>query len=212
MSTLTKEETKTGVERIPAGMHTVTPHLICAGAADAIEFYKKAFGAVELCRIPGGEGKVMHASIQIGDSVVMLNDEAPQWCAFGPKSLKGSPVTIHLYVEDADAAFAQAVAAGAKATMPLEDMLLGRSLREGGRSLWASVVDRHPCARRHAGGNAKGDAGDVRLTKSTRVRATSPRSRQCCRRNRHRRPHPGCDGGDGIHRQNTIRFLPRGGN
>ena len=125
MSTLTKEETKTGVERIPAGMHTVTPHLICAGAADAIEFYKKAFGAVELCRIPGGEGKVMHASIRIGDSVVMLNDEAPQWCAFGPKSLKGSPVTIHLYVEDADAAFAQAVEAGAKVTMPLEDAFWG---------------------------------------------------------------------------------------
>ena len=125
MSTSTKEETKTGVERIPAGMHTVTPHLICAGAADAIEFYKKAFGAVELSRMPGPDGQIMHASIRIGDSVIMLNDEMPQWGCFGPKSLKGSPVTIHLYVEDADAFFDQAVRAGAKATMPLEDAFWG---------------------------------------------------------------------------------------
>jgi len=94
MSTSTKEENRTGVERIPAGMHTVTPHLICAGAAQAIEFYQRAFGAVELSRLPGVDGKIMHASIRIGDSVIMLNDELPQWGAFGPKSLKGSPVTI----------------------------------------------------------------------------------------------------------------------
>lgn len=125
MSTSTKEETKTAVEKIPAGMHTVTPYLICAGAADAIEFYKKAFGAVELYRLPGDDGQVMHASIRIGDSVIMLNDEMPKWGAFGPKSLKGSPVTIHLYVEDADASFAQAIKAGAKATMPLEDAFWG---------------------------------------------------------------------------------------
>jgi PhnB protein len=125
MSTMTKAQTKTTVEPIPEGMHTVTPHLICAGAAEAIEFYKKAFGAVELSRVPGSDGKVMHASIRIGDSVIMLNDENPQWGALGPKSLPGSPVTIHLYVEDADAVFAQAVAAGAKATMPLDDTFWG---------------------------------------------------------------------------------------
>jgi uncharacterized glyoxalase superfamily protein PhnB len=125
MSTSTKEENRTGVERIPAGMHTVTPHLICADAAQAIEFYQRAFGAAELSRLPGADGKIMHASIRIGDSVIMLNDELPQWGAFGPKSLKGSPVTIHLYVEDADAFFAQAVQAGAKATMPLEDAFWG---------------------------------------------------------------------------------------
>jgi uncharacterized glyoxalase superfamily protein PhnB len=106
-------------------MRSVTPHLICAGAADAIEFYKKAFDAVELGRLLSPEGNVMHASIRIGDSVIMLNDEMPQWCSFGPKSLKGSPVTIHLYVEDADAVFAQAVKAGATSTMPLEDMFWG---------------------------------------------------------------------------------------
>jgi uncharacterized glyoxalase superfamily protein PhnB len=106
-------------------MHTVTPHLICAGAAEAIEFYQKAFGAVELTRMPGSDGKLMHASIRIGDSIIMLNDEMPEWGAFGPKSLKGSPVTIHLAVENADAAFEQAVRAGAKVTMPLADMFWG---------------------------------------------------------------------------------------
>lgn len=113
------------VRPIPEGMHTVTPHLICAGAAEAIEFYKKAFGAIELSRIPGPNGKIMHASIRIGDSVIMLNEENADWGALGPISLKGSPVTIHLYVENADAAFEQAVRAGAKITMPLDDMFWG---------------------------------------------------------------------------------------
>ena len=117
--------TKTSVKAIPDGMHTVTPHLICAGAADAIEFYKKAFGATELSRMAGPDGKIMHASIRIGDSVIMLNEEMPDWGSLGPKSLKGSPVTIHLYVENADAAFDQAINAGAKVTMPLDDMFWG---------------------------------------------------------------------------------------
>jgi uncharacterized glyoxalase superfamily protein PhnB len=116
---------KPTTKAIPDGMHTVTPHLICAGAAEAIEFYKKAFGAVELTRMPGPDGKVMHASIRIGDSVIMLNDEMPQWGSFGANHFKGSPVTIHLYVENADAAFEQAVGAGAKVTMPLDDMFWG---------------------------------------------------------------------------------------
>jgi uncharacterized glyoxalase superfamily protein PhnB len=124
MNTTTKNATKT-TDPIPSGMHTVTPHLICAGAGEAIDFYKKAFGASELSRMPGPDGKVMHASIRIGDSVIMLNDENPQWGALGPKALKGSPVTIHLYVEDADAMFNQAVRAGAKVTMPLDDMFWG---------------------------------------------------------------------------------------
>jgi uncharacterized glyoxalase superfamily protein PhnB len=106
-------------------MHTVTPHLICAGAVDAIEFYKKAFGAVEIARLPDSDGKIMHASIRIGDSVIMLNEEHPNWGTLGPKSLKGSPVTIHLYVENAEATFEQAVRAGAKVTMPLADMFWG---------------------------------------------------------------------------------------
>jgi PhnB protein len=113
------------VKPIPEGMHTVTPHLVCAAAADAIEFYKKAFGALEVARLPGPDGKVMHAMIRVGDSAIMLVDEAPEWGTLGPKSLKGSPVTIHLYVDDADAFVARAVKAGAKITMPLADMFWG---------------------------------------------------------------------------------------
>ena len=122
-----KEDNRTqlSVKPIPEGMHTVTPHLVCAGATEAIEFYQKAFGATELSRVPGENGKLMHASVRIGDSVVMLNEEMPEWGAFGPKSLKGSAVTIHLYVENADAVFEQAVAAGARVTMPLDDMFWG---------------------------------------------------------------------------------------
>ena len=113
------------VKSIPEGMHTVTPHLVCASAADAIEFYKKAFNAVEMARMPGPQGKLIHACIRIGDSPVMLVDEFPDWGSFGPKSLKGSPVTIHLQVEDVDSFVARAVGAGAKITMPLEDMFWG---------------------------------------------------------------------------------------
>lgn len=110
---------------IPAGMHSVTPHLVCAGAADAIEFYKKAFNAVETARLPGPDGKLMHAAVRIGDSTVMLTDESPDWGCFGPRSLKGSPVTIHLYVDDVDAVVDQAVKAGGKIIMPVEDMFWG---------------------------------------------------------------------------------------
>ncbi|HMJ07000.1 MAG TPA: VOC family protein [Chthoniobacterales bacterium] len=110
---------------IPEGMHTVTAHLVCAGASDAIDFYCKAFGAEELSRLAGSGGKLMHARIRIGDSVVMLVDEMPEWQAFGPTALKGSPVTLHLYVEKADAFFERAVRAGAKITMPMADMFWG---------------------------------------------------------------------------------------
>ena len=113
------------VKPVPEGMHSVTPHLICAGAADAIEFYKKAFGATESARLPGHDGKIMHAMIRIGDSAVMLVDEMPEWGSLGPKTLKGSSVTIHLYVEDADAFVERAVKAGAKVTMPVADMFWG---------------------------------------------------------------------------------------
>ena len=110
---------------IPEGMHSLTPSLVCAGAVAAIEFYKKAFNATGDGFLPGPGGKVMHAHLQIGDSALMLMDEFPEMGAFGPKSLKGSPVTIHLYVENVDAVVAQAVAAGAKVTMPVADMFWG---------------------------------------------------------------------------------------
>ena len=111
--------------KIPQGMHSVTPHLICAGAAKAIEFYKAAFGATETARLPGPDGRLMHAAVKIGDSQVMLVDEMPEWGALGPKSLKGSPVTIHLYVDDVDKFVDRAVKAGAKLTMPVADQFWG---------------------------------------------------------------------------------------
>lgn len=109
----------------PSDMHAVTPHLVCAGAAKAIEFYRKAFGAEEEARLPGPDGRLMHALIRINGSAVMLVDEMPEWGALGPKALKGSPVTLHLYVDDVDSFVRHAVDAGAKVTMPVADMFWG---------------------------------------------------------------------------------------
>lgn len=120
-----KTATTSKVDPVPNGMHTVTPHLVCAGAADAIEFYKNAFGAEELFRLPMPDGRIMHASVRIGDSMIMLVDEMPEWKCLSPKTLDHSPVTIHLQVPDADAFFAQAVKAGAVVKMPLADMFWG---------------------------------------------------------------------------------------
>jgi uncharacterized glyoxalase superfamily protein PhnB len=113
------------VDPIPEGMHTITPHLVCAGASEAIDFYKKAFGATEEMRLPGPDGKLMHGSVRIEGSVVMLVDENPEWGALGPTALKGTPVTIHIYVRDVDAFVARAVEAGAKVVMPVNDMFWG---------------------------------------------------------------------------------------
>jgi PhnB protein len=113
------------VDPIPHGMHTVTPHLVCAGAAAAIEFYKQAFGAVEVDRLAGPDGRLMHAMLRIGDSPLMLVDEFPEMQALGPKARGGASVTIHLAVPDADAAFARAAAAGATPRMPVMDMFWG---------------------------------------------------------------------------------------
>lgn len=115
----------TQVAPIPAGFTTITPHLVCEGAADAIGFYKKAFNAVEMSRMPGPGGKLMHAQIKIGNACVMLVDDFPEWGSLGAKALKGSPVVLHMYVEDVDAVYAQAVAAGATAKMPPADMFWG---------------------------------------------------------------------------------------
>lgn len=103
----------------------MTPHLVCAGAAEALEFYKRAFNAVELARMPGPDGKLMHAMMRIGDSAVMLVDEFREWGSLGPRSLNGSPVTIHLCVPNVDQMFAQAVSAGAKVKLPVQDMFWG---------------------------------------------------------------------------------------
>jgi uncharacterized glyoxalase superfamily protein PhnB len=113
-------------QRVPQGFHRVTPHLTVRDAAAMIEFYKKAFGAVERGRAPGPDGKqIMHAEIQIGDSIVFLNDEFPDMGALSPHASKTTPVTLHLYVEDADKQFQQALAAGAQVVMPLADQFWG---------------------------------------------------------------------------------------
>ncbi len=113
------------VQAIPDGMHSLTPHLVCRDAAAAIDFYGRAFGAVERFRLPAPDGKLIHACVQIGDSLLFLVDEMPAMGALGPQALKGSPVTIHLQVEDADAVFARAMRAGVTVTMPLADMFWG---------------------------------------------------------------------------------------
>ncbi len=113
------------VKPIPEGYHSVTPYLIIKGAADAIEFYKKAFGATELFRMPQPDGKIGHAEIKIGDSPIMLSDEHPEMGYLGPKSLGGSPVSILLYVENVDAVVQQATSAGAKIDRPVEDKFYG---------------------------------------------------------------------------------------
>jgi PhnB protein len=113
------------IKPIPEGYHSVTPYLIINGAADAIEFYKKAFGATELLRMPYPDGKIGHAEIKIGDSPIMLADEVPDMKYLSPKTLGGSPVSILLYVEDVDTVFNRAVAAGATQDRPVEDKFYG---------------------------------------------------------------------------------------
>ncbi len=103
----------------------LAPHLVCDGAADAIEFYKRAFGAREMMRLPGADGRLMHASVLINGAMVMLVDENRDYAMLGPKALKGTPVTLHLIVPDADAAIARAAAAGALVVMPAADMFWG---------------------------------------------------------------------------------------
>ncbi|MGB7158258.1 MAG: VOC family protein [Tepidisphaeraceae bacterium] len=110
---------------IPDGYHAITPYIRVRGAADAIEFYKKAFGAEELCRMPGPGGTIMHAEIRIGDSIIMLGEESKEWNCPSPLSIGGTGAGLHLYVTDADAAFARATGAGAKVKMPLANMFWG---------------------------------------------------------------------------------------
>jgi PhnB protein len=114
-----------GVRPIPEGYHTVTPSLTIRDAARAIEFYRQAFGATELMRMPGPGGKIMHAEIRIGDSIVMLSDEFPDMASRSPESLGGTPGSLFLYVEDVDAVMARATKAGAKVTLPAQEMFWG---------------------------------------------------------------------------------------
>ncbi len=113
------------VKPVPEGYHSATPYLIVDGAARALDFYKRVFGAQERMRMPGPGGKVGHAEITIGDSVLMLADEHPEMGARGPRALGGSPVSVVLYVEDVDATVKAAVAAGAKLLQPVADKFYG---------------------------------------------------------------------------------------
>ena len=115
----------TKVKPVPAGHHTVTPYLACKGAAEAIDFYKKAFGAKQTMRMPGPGGSIGHAEMQIGDSRVMLTDEYSDMDFLGPTSRGGTTVHLHLYVPDADKMVERAVAAGAKLLRPVEEQFYG---------------------------------------------------------------------------------------
>jgi PhnB protein len=113
------------VKAIPDGYHTLTPYMTVRDAARAIEFYKQAFGAVERGVMKGPDGKVMHAELTIGDSIVMLADEMPQFGSLSPQSIGGSGTGLHIYVEDVDSAFDRAAKAGATVEMPVSDMFWG---------------------------------------------------------------------------------------
>jgi PhnB protein len=110
---------------IPPGYHTFTPYLIVNDGARAIEFYIQAFGATEKLRLAGPDGRIMHAEVQIGDSIIMLASECPEMGAKAPGAFGGSPVMLHLYVTDADKTFAQAIAAGGKVLRPVQDQFYG---------------------------------------------------------------------------------------
>jgi PhnB protein len=114
------------VKAIPQGFSSITPHLVIKNAGAAIDFYKKAFGAEEIMRMSGPDGKsVMHAELKFGNSIVMIADEFKEYGNVSPQSLNGTPVTVHLYVENADASYQRAVSAGATATMPPANMPWG---------------------------------------------------------------------------------------
>ena len=113
------------VKPIPEGYHSVTPYLIIRGAGDAIEYYKQAFGAVELMRMPAPGGKIGHAEIKIGDSPIMLADEYPEMGYKGPQSIGGSPVSLMIYVEDVDTVFNRAVEGGGTVKEAVQDKFYG---------------------------------------------------------------------------------------
>lgn len=114
------------VKAKPDQFHSATPHLVVHDGAKAIEFYKRAFGAEELCRMPGPDGKgIMHAEVKIGDSIVMISEECPMGTTKAPRSLGGTSSSIYLYVDDVDALFARAIRAGGQEKMPLADQFWG---------------------------------------------------------------------------------------
>ena len=143
---------------IPQGYRSVTPYLTLNDTARALDFYKRAFGAQEVVRMDGPDGKIGHAEIKIGDSVIMLGDEMPGSGARSPQSLGGTTAGVFLYVENVDGLFKQAVAAGAQAEAQPVRHVLGRPLRQAQRSVWTLVGDRHSQRRCGSGGDVETDA------------------------------------------------------
>jgi PhnB protein len=113
------------VKPVPDGFHTITPYLTVRDAVRAIEFYKTAFGATERGVMKGPDGKVMHAELKIGDSIIMLGEESAQYGALSPQTIGGSPMGLHIYIDGVDAAFDRAVKAGAEVEMPVMDQFWG---------------------------------------------------------------------------------------
>jgi PhnB protein len=147
------------VKAIPEGSEGATPYLSIKGAADAIEFYKKAFGATETMRMAGPDGRIGHAEIKIGKAKIMLADEFPEMGFLSPRTLGGSPVTIHIYVEDVDALAAQAEAAGAKVTAAGGGSILRRSGGPIRRPVRTRLALRHAQRRRIQRRNAEARGG-----------------------------------------------------
>ena len=138
------------ISPIPAGFHSLTTHLAVSGAAKYIDFLKNAFGAEEISRSPGPGGKLMHAEVRIGDSILMFSDDFGGEFGLPPLAQGRLPFHLHLYVPDADATWATAVAAGCEVTMPIADQFW-RPLRARARSVRNELGHRHPQGRSHAG-------------------------------------------------------------
>ena len=146
------------VKPVPEGYHTVTPYLTIKGAARALEFYAKAFGARERLRLTAPDGSIGHAEIDIGDSAIMLGEECAEGVGRNPQTLGGMPVAIHLYVEDVDARFAQAVQAGAEVIHPVQDQFYGDrtgTLRDPFGHVWFLATHKEDLSQEEIGRRAE---------------------------------------------------------
>jgi uncharacterized glyoxalase superfamily protein PhnB len=144
---------------VPKGFHTITPHIVCRDAKKAIEFYQKAFGAESVRTLSMPDGSVMHAELKIGDSIVMLGEEAPKWNVLSPLSLGNCTAVIHLFTDDVDSAFQRAVSAGCTAMMPVMDQFWG--------DRYGQVVD--PFGHRWSIATHKEDLSDEEIQKRGRI-------------------------------------------
>ena len=172
------------VKPIPDGYHSVTPYLICQGAAAAIDYYIQAFGAVELFRLPAPDGRIMHAEIKIGDSPVMLTDEMPEMRFFGPHTLKGTPVSLMIYVADVDAVFARALTAGVTVMRPIQDQFYGDrsgTLIDPFGHVWTIATHKEDLTPEEIARRQNLSLTSRRLSRGERSIAFGRRTRRACR-------------------------------